>query len=57
MTPGLNAELSASRVRDRVDWLETIALLMLPDPESLGQVDRALHEYVGLLVYRVYGWI
>lgn len=57
VTPGLYAELSALRVRDRVGWLETIALLMIPDPESLNQAGRALHEYVGLLVYRVYGWI
>ena len=57
VTPGLYAELSASRVRDPIGWLETITLLMIPDPETLSQVDRALHEYCGLLVYRVYGWI
>lgn len=57
VTPGLDAELSASHVRDQVGWLETIALFMIPNPETLTQVDRALHEYLGLLVYRVNGWI
>ena len=57
VTPGLSAELSASRGRHRADWLEKIVLLVIPDSESLNQVGRALHEYVGLLVYRVYGWI
>lgn len=56
VTPGLYAELSASRARDRTEWLQVITLLMIPNPESLSQVDRALHEYAGLLVYRVYGW-
>ena len=57
VTPRLYAELSAARGRDRADWLEMIVLLMIPNPENLNQVDRALHEYVGLLVYRLCAWI
>lgn len=56
-TPRLYAQLSASGVRGRVDWLETIALLIIPNSASLNQAGVALHEYVGLLVYRVNGWI
>ena len=56
VTPGLEADLSTLRFRERVDWLETIVLFMMPDPENLNQVDRALHEYAGLLMYRVCGW-
>ena len=30
---------------------------ILPDPEALNQSNIALHEYVGLLIYRIRGWL
>lgn len=30
---------------------------VLPDPEALNQSNAALHEYMGLLIYRIRGWL
>lgn len=51
-TPGLGADS-----RDRVSDLEVDALNMLPSPHTLEESSAALHEYVGLVLYRLAGWI
>jgi uncharacterized SAM-binding protein YcdF (DUF218 family) len=37
--------------------LEVDALNLLPDPENLSESSAALHEYLGLALYRLAGWI
>jgi uncharacterized SAM-binding protein YcdF (DUF218 family) len=36
---------------------EVDALNLLPDPHHLGESSAALHEYLGLALYRLAGWI
>jgi uncharacterized SAM-binding protein YcdF (DUF218 family) len=43
--------------RTRVSELEVDALSLLPDPRHLGESSAALHEYLGLALYRLAGWI
>ena len=37
--------------------LKVDALNLLPDPQNLGESSAALHEYLGLALYRLAGWI
>jgi len=51
-TPGLG-----KNSRDGVSELEVDALNLLPNPHSLDESSAALHEYMGLVLYRLAGWI
>jgi uncharacterized SAM-binding protein YcdF (DUF218 family) len=44
-------------LREPSSSAEAIALNLLPDAERLQQTTRALKEYVGLVVYRLKGWL
>jgi uncharacterized SAM-binding protein YcdF (DUF218 family) len=43
------AEISGTR--------QALLLSLLPDADNLDQVSRAMKEYIGLLVYRLKGWL
>jgi uncharacterized SAM-binding protein YcdF (DUF218 family) len=43
--------------RTGVSELEVDALNLLPDPQTLVESNAALHEYLGLALYRLAGWI
>jgi len=43
--------------RSGVSELEVDALNLLPNPHSLDESSAALHEYIGLALYRLAGWI
>ena len=51
-TPGLNEDS-----KNGVSELEVIALSLLPNPHNLDESGAALHEYLGLAIYRLAGWI
>jgi uncharacterized SAM-binding protein YcdF (DUF218 family) len=43
--------------RDEVSKLEVDALDLLPSPHTIDESSAALHEYMGLVFYRLAGWI
>ena len=51
-TPGLGEDS-----RGGVTELEVDALNLLPNPQTLDESSAALHEYMGLVLYRLAGWI
>ena len=51
-TPGLGEDSSSG-----VSELEVDALNLLPSPQTLVESSAALHEYIGLALYRLSGWI
>jgi uncharacterized SAM-binding protein YcdF (DUF218 family) len=51
-TPGLGEDS-----RGALSKLEVDALEPLPNPGSLDESSAALHEYIGLIQYRLAGWI
>jgi uncharacterized SAM-binding protein YcdF (DUF218 family) len=51
-TPGLGEDS-----RGGVTELEVDALNLLPNPQTLDESNAALHEYMGLVLYRLAGWI
>jgi uncharacterized SAM-binding protein YcdF (DUF218 family) len=51
-TPGLGEDS-----RGTLSELEVDAIELLPNPGSLDESSAALHEYIGLIQYRLAGWI
>jgi uncharacterized SAM-binding protein YcdF (DUF218 family) len=51
-TPGLSEDS-----KNGVSELEVIALNLLPNPHNLDESSAALHEYLGLAIYNLAGWI
>ena len=51
-TPGLGEDS-----RSGTSELEADVLNLLPSPHTLDESSEALHEYVGLVLYRLAGWI
>ena len=51
-TPGLDEDS-----RSGASELEVDALNLLPIPHTLDDSSAALHEYMGLVLYRLAGWI
>jgi uncharacterized SAM-binding protein YcdF (DUF218 family) len=51
-TPGLGEDF-----RRGGSELEVDALNLLPNPQTLVESSAALHEYLGLALYRLAGWI
>jgi len=49
--------ISAPRVAEVSGTRQAILLSLLPDAEHLDNVSRAMKEYIGLLVYRLRGWL
>jgi len=49
--------ISARRVAEVSGSRQAILLSLLPDAEHLDNVSRAMKEYIGLLVYRLRGWL
>jgi uncharacterized SAM-binding protein YcdF (DUF218 family) len=48
---------AAQNSRSRLSRMEVDALNLVPDPRTLEESTAAIHEYVGLVLYRVAGWI
>jgi uncharacterized SAM-binding protein YcdF (DUF218 family) len=51
-TPGLGGHST-----DGATELEIDALNLMPNPHTIDESSAALHEYIGLFVYRLAGWI
>ena len=51
------ASLIAASTDHTAPGTEPLSIRLLPDADALATSARALHEYLGLVVYRVRGWI
>jgi uncharacterized SAM-binding protein YcdF (DUF218 family) len=51
-TPGLGEDS-----RSGVSELDIVALNLLPNPHTIDESGAAMHEYLGLALYRLAGWI
>jgi uncharacterized SAM-binding protein YcdF (DUF218 family) len=49
--------VTEQELREYQNTVQGFLLNLLPDVEKLQQTSRALKEYVGILVYRLKGWI